>query len=435
MSAELALCAEVLLNPASAEIVATRLDLRDVEDLRLSAFLGAVVEEQREGGSIDVVSIHERMKRMGHGRLLTVEQIGGLADHSTMTPPRRLLASIRNGARGRRLARWGADIGARVVESGASEDVVDLLRSELEDLAGGGAGGCYTRASTAAVRLITDIRDRHRGAKRPIPTGFNELTKLLDGGFEPGDQVVVAGRPGMGKTAYAMSAAMAIARLGHPVYFWSGEMRVIQMARRAVVSTGRVGMSSAKKPSTPRDLEGLVAGATEFGELPIALSDRSMGVDELAHDVRRWRRDQKTGDHTKPGLIVVDYLQLLQGGRGAFSREQQVSEQSRKCKQLAQSLGCVTMVLSQLNRGLEKREDKRPLLSDLRESGALEQDANSVIALFRPWVYDHKHNSSSAEAIVLKNRDGKQGAVDIRFEPEFVRYLDLRPHEQEARAG
>ncbi|MDP8222144.1 MAG: replicative DNA helicase [Candidatus Lernaella stagnicola] len=282
-----------------------------------------------------------------------------------------------------------------------------------------------------ALRYV-DERAEHGGGLAGLASGFADLDRLTNG-FKPGELVIVAARPAMGKTSLALNVAlnMAVAER-KPVLFFSLEMSAIQLGLRLLTSWARIPADRVHKSKlSDQDYTQIANAAGELGELPLFVDDSAgTNVNTIKAKARRLRADK--GDIA---MIVVDYLQIMTSARRIDSREQQIAEISRSLKAIAKELECPVMALAQLNRALESRDNKRPRLSDLRESGALEQDADIVMFLYREAVYwtkdqlqddrakpgnDQKENVT--ELIIGKNRMGQTGLLGLYFHREYTRF-------------
>jgi replicative DNA helicase len=277
-------------------------------------------------------------------------------------------------------------------------------------------------------------------------------------GLHPGDLYIVAGRPGMGKTSFVLNMAVNVARPkrvevtdgevlddapveepGHGVAFFSLEMPREQLASRLLASEARVDVSRLRSGDIRReDWNKLTEAAARLSRLPLWLDDTpALTLLDLRAKIRRLQAELKRSDGPAAkglGLVAVDYLQLMQGRRDAGSREQEISELSRGLKQLSKEMSVPVLALSQLNRGVETRgtKDKRPQLSDLRESGAIEQDADTIMFIYRDdYYFKDSPDKGAAEIIVAKQRNGPTGSVKTKFTNEYTRFDNLAPEEYE----
>jgi replicative DNA helicase len=245
------------------------------------------------------------------------------------------------------------------------------------------------------------------------PSGYHDLDELLSG-FQPNALIIVGARPAMGKTAFALGAAAnAAIKSNKPVIFFSLEMGHLELTQRLLGSEGRIDATRLRNGNlTEADWGKVTKAMGKLAEAPLWIDDNpNMTVMEMRAKCRRLK--SKVGDL---GLIVVDYLQLMSGRSNAENRQVEISEISRSLKILARELETPVVALSQLNRSLELRADKRPMLADLRESGSLEQDADVVLFLYRDEVYNPEtQDRGIAEIIVSKHRNGPVGMCRLAF--------------------
>jgi len=262
-----------------------------------------------------------------------------------------------------------------------------------------------------------------------VPSGMLDLDDMTSG-FHEGDLIIIAGRPGMGKTAFALSMLRnAALEGGIGIGMFSLEMANHQLAMRLLCAEARVDSHFVRTGNVPRThWKNLGIAVGTLAEAPIFLDDTpALTVLELRAKARRLKAEHNIG------MIVVDYLQLMQGPKGVESRQQEISVISRSLKALAKELNIPVIALSQLSRAVENRADKQPQLSDLRESGAIEQDADVVIFLYRPWVYSQEdEDEGKARIIIAKQRNGPTGIVEATFISKYARYENLAQSDVEA---
>ena len=267
------------------------------------------------------------------------------------------------------------------------------------------------------------------GKPTGVQTGFHKLDDMING-LQPSDLVIVAGRPSMGKTAFAMNIARSAAIKQHvPVVIFSMEMPKEQIAMRMLASLARV---DQKKISTGKvaaaDWPRLTSAVQLLDEnVNLFIDDTpALNPHEIRSRCRRLKRDQGLG------LVVIDYLQLMQVSRATENRATEIAEISRSLKALAREIGCPIIALSQLNRALELRQDKTPMMSDLRESGAIEQDADLIMFIYREEVYDEETEKKGlADIIIGKHRNGPTGKVELRFRGEHTNFENKAPEYRE----
>ena len=316
-----------------------------------------------------------------------------------------------------------------ILQDAGDEPDADLLLENAEqriyEIRSGRDSSALTPLSSSMVETLTNLQkisgpdaDKYKG----IPTGFRLLDTVLTG-LGRGDLVILAARPGMGKTSFALNVALNVAKSEKKtVAMFSLEMSREQLATRllsseACVENTRLVTGSLRET----DWEKIAAAAGVLNRVDIRIDDNPMlSVADMNAKCRRI---------DSLGLVVIDYLQLMtsaSGGRSGENRQQVVSEMSRMLKVMAKELNVPVICLSQLSRANEKRDDKRPMLSDLRESGAIEQDADIVMFLYRDDYYNEDSEKRNiAECIVAKNRHGETGKVELRWMPEYTTFATL----------
>ena len=268
-----------------------------------------------------------------------------------------------------------------------------------------------------------DMIAAHKGTVIGVPSGFHELDQKTTG-FQDGDLIIIAGRPGMGKTSFALNM-MRNAAIDNKkkIGFFSLEMANEQLAMRLLCSEARVDSNLVRRGDLPKSqYKNLSLAVGPLSKSDIYLDDTpALGILELRAKARRLKNDVNLD------MIIVDYLQLMQGPRGAESRQQEIATISRSMKALAKELEIPIVALSQLSRAVEQRAgSKKPQLSDLRESGAIEQDADVVIFLYRKWIYTKDDDDDGkAEIIVAKQRNGPMGTVQAAFINRYTRFENL----------
>lgn len=253
-----------------------------------------------------------------------------------------------------------------------------------------------------------------------LSTGFVDLDKKL-AGLQPANLVVIAGRPGMGKSSLALNIATNAASTGEPIAIFSLEMSKEEIVQRILSSVGKVDSMKLRSGQLGPLWQKVVDAAGKMYKAPIYIDDSPVvTVTDIRAKARRLKRRRGLS------LVVVDYLQLMQASTRE-NRQQEISEITRNLKNLARELEVPIIAVSQLNRSLEAREDKRPRLSDLRESGSIEQDADVVMFIYRHEYYhpEEQEKRGIAEVIIAKHRAGSTGPIDMTFQPEFTRFANL----------
>jgi replicative DNA helicase len=283
-----------------------------------------------------------------------------------------------------------------------------------------------TRKSIELLERLYERKELVTG----VPTGYTEFDRIT-AGLQPSDLIVIAARPSMGKTALALNIAAYAAIDAQPangVAFFSLEMSKEQLVLRLVCSEARVDLANARNGFLKaEDFQKLAHGAARLAEAPIFIDDSSdTSPIVLKAKCRRLARELKG----KLGLIIVDYMQLMRPSRQGNNRQEEIAEISRSLKALAKELNVPVVALSQLNRQVETRPDRRPLLADLRESGAIEQDADVIAFIYRDEVY-HKDSKDTgiAEIIIAKQRNGPIDTAKLTYIPKFTRFENYAPED------
>jgi replicative DNA helicase len=271
------------------------------------------------------------------------------------------------------------------------------------------------------IKTLETLYDR-KEMVTGVPTGFTELDRFTSG-FQSSDLIIIAGRPSMGKTALALNIARnAAVDADTPVGVFSLEMNKAQLGMRLLCSEARVDSQKMRSGFlSERDWPRLTRAAGTISEAPIFIDDTpAISALELRAKARRLKKDQNLG------LVIVDYLQLMRGSYGSERREQEISEISGSLKALAKEIDVPVVALSQLNRKVEERHDKRPQLADLRESGAIEQDADVIAFIYRDEVYHQDSpDQGRAEVIIGKQRNGPTGRTKLTFLTQYTRFENL----------
>ena len=385
-----------------------------------------------EGKPADVITVNEWLHSNG-----SLEQVGGLAYLNSLAQYvpsasniRRYAEIVREKSVLRNLISVGDEISSSAFSTGRdSSEILEAAERNILAIAQQGNRALEDAKSldSQMIKFLDNLQDKADGknVNKGVFSGFTDLDRVTDG-FQPGDLIVVAGRPSMGKTSMAMNIAEhASFQQGLPVLVFSLEMSAHQLTTRIVGSVGRIDQSNLKKADLTEAEWTRVAEATQrmHGRV-IDIQDSNC---ETVAAVRSAAR-RAAYKHKKLGLIVVDYIQLLSSGTTEENRATEVAQVSRGLKLLAGELGCPVIALSQLNRSLESRGDKRPMMSDLRESGAIEQDADTIIFIYRDEVYTKEacREPGVAEIIVAKQRNGPLGNVKLAWSPNYTRFDSMQ---------
>jgi replicative DNA helicase len=331
----------------------------------------------------------------------------------------------------RALLRRLVEAGTRIVQMGyAGEgevlDLVNNAQAEIYSVAANDNTEDYVPLNVAVDAAIEDIEAAkgRDGQFTGVPTGFSGLDQLTNG-LHPGQMIIIAARPALGKSTLALDLARAAAiKHNMPAIFFSLEMGRSEIAMRLMSAEASVPLQSMRKGTLDqRDWTTIASVRGRINDAPLYIDDSpNMTLVEIRAKCRRLK--QKVGLK----LVVIDYLQLMTSGKRVESRQQEVSEFSRALKLLAKELQVPVIALSQLNRGPEQRADKKPAISDLRESGSIEQDADMVILLHRESAYEKENpRAGEADLIVAKHRNGPTDTVTVAFQGHFSRFTDMAP--------
>ncbi|KUJ96513.1 MAG: Replicative DNA helicase [Desulfonauticus sp. 38_4375] len=311
-------------------------------------------------------------------------------------------------------------------ESRDIKEIVDDSERKIFSLAESSIKPVFVSSKELSSKVFEELQQRieRKEIVTGVPTGYYKLDELT-AGFQPTDLIIIAGRPSMGKTAFALNVAMrAAVQTETPVAIFSLEMSKEQLMMRMLCSWGKVDLKNLRTGFvSDEDFIKLTDAASALSQAPIFIDDTpALSTIEIRARSRRLKAEQGLG------LVIVDYLQLMKASRTIDSREQEISEISRSLKALAKELEVPVVALSQLNRKVEERTDKRPKLSDLRESGAIEQDADLIIFLYRDEVYNKKEDNPKkgiAEIIIGKQRNGPIGVVELAYLGRYTAFENL----------
>lgn len=334
----------------------------------------------------------------------------------------------------RRLIRTATDITAN---SYAREEEVEAILNEAEksilEVANRKNTSAFTAIKDVLVHAYDNIEALHnrKGDITGIPTGFNDLDRMT-AGFQRNDLIIVAARPSVGKTAFALNIAQNVAtKTDENVAIFSLEMGAEQLVMRMLCAEGNLDAQRLRTGSLlPEDWQKLTMAMGSLSAAGIYIDDTpGIRINDIRAKCRRLKQEKGLG------MILIDYLQLIMGsGKSGENRQQEVSEISRSLKALARELEVPVIALSQLSRGVESRQDKRPMMSDIRESGSIEQDADIVAFLYRDDYYDKESEAKNIiEIIIAKQRNGPTGTVELAFVKEYNKFVNLdRRHDESA---
>jgi replicative DNA helicase len=417
----------IIDNSSFDEISDLRIDQFDFYHPQYGIIFQAIKDLQMDSMPFDIVTVASKLN--DHGKL---EKIGGQSALITICDEIGSSANVQSYGRlikDKSVLREVVRTATRIQQSGTnfSGDMTSFLQ-EVE-------GSFFKLTSQSKTNRMTTLKEalyenlkeleqpaRAKGEITGVSTGFKSLdTKLL--GLQPGQLVIIAARPGMGKTALALNWAVAAAKqTGFPVAVFSYEMMYAELSMRLLSSEASIDSRKLKtKDFNEMDLRSISGAIQKLSNLPIYINDA--GSTNLI-DIRSYCRKIKAEQNL--AMVVIDYLQLMPPHISKQSREQEIAEISRGIKMLANELEVPIVALSQLNRAAASRTDRRPQLQDLRESGSLEQDANIVCLIHREDYYDpNTPKKGVAEIIIAKNRNGEPGTVDLSWIGSQTKFADL----------
>ena len=396
-----------------------------------------IVRLSEQAKPVDVITVAEALEIAGE-----LEKVGGLPylgslAHNVPSAAniRRYGEIVRERSIMRKLVEVGTDISSSAYNPTGRDaaQLLDEAESKVFEIAEAGSRG--KQGFLAMPPLLTQVVERietlyardNSSDVTGIATGFTDLDRMTSG-LQPGDLVIVAGRPSMGKTAFSINIAENVALDSKlPVAIFSMEMGATQLAMRMLGSVGKLNQHDLRTGRLQDDDWGHLTHALgRLNDAPIHI-DESAALSALEVRARARRLHRQNGGL---GLIVVDYIQLMSSnaGKASENRATEISEISRSLKSLAKELHVPVVALSQLNRSLEQRPNKRPVMSDLRESGAIEQDADLILFIYRDEVYNSDSaDKGKAEIIIGKQRNGPIGKGELAFRGEYTRFDNLAP--------
>lgn len=426
IEAEQAVLASILIDSRSLDRITHIINADDFYIPYNRLIMQKMLELQEEGRAIDLVTLAERLISEN-----LIEKAGGMEYISALV---NILPNAAN------VVHY-----ANIVREKSLQRKLIERSVEISEMAYGYTGDLNELLDEAERKIFAIAESRIRGDIKPIgniishtfeiieslyhrqgqitgtPTGFMDLDKITNG-LQKSDLIIVAGRPAMGKTAFALNIALnACVKYNKVIAMFSLEMSSGQLVQRLLSAEANIESQKLRNGRLSMDeWQRLASVAGELNEIQFYIDDTpAISVTEVRAKSRRIKRERGLD------LVIIDYLQLMSSNKGE-SREQQISEISRSLKALAKELDVPVIALSQLNRSVENRQDKRPVPSDLRESGAIEQDADIIIFLYRDEVYNKDTKKPGvAEIIIAKHRNGPTGTVELAFLKEFTKFANL----------
>lgn len=427
--AERAVIGAMLMDREAIVIAAESLQKDDFYQPQLGVVFDAIVEMNNEGKPIDLVILQDRLKEKDvPPEISSLDFVRGLMDlHLTSANIGHYVRIVHDKSLMRKLIRVNESIADSCYAGNEKvEDILEMTEKNIFDLLKQRTATDYVPVAQIALNTLERIEQaaRNKSSVTGIPTGFSDLDYKLSG-LQSSDLVLVAARPSMGKTAFVLNIAQyTTLRKSYPCAIFSLEMSKEQLMNRLFAMESRVDSMALRIGNlTDTDWEKLVESVGIIGNSNLIIDDTpGISVSELRSKCRKFKLEFGIK------LVIIDYLQLMSGsgGRNSDSRQQEISDISRSLKALAREIECPVIALSQLSRACESRQDHRPMLSDLRESGAIEQDADVVMFIYRDDYYNHDSDKKDvAEIIIAKQRNGPIGTVELKWLPDYTKFANL----------
>ncbi|MEI3138132.1 MAG: replicative DNA helicase [Lachnospiraceae bacterium] len=414
-----------------SEAIITASEILTSEDFyqrQYGILFDAMVELYNEGKAVDLVTLQDRLKGKDvPPEVASLEFVKDILDTVyTSAHIRQYATIVHEKAMLRKLIRTTEGI-ANTCYAGkeSMEDIFVDTEKQIFDIIQQNTSGEYVPIKDVVLNALDKIEmaSKTKGNVTGIPTGFIDLD-YKTAGFQPSDLILVAARPSMGKTALVLNIAQHMAfREDVTVAVFSLEMSKEQLVNRLLSLESRVDSQSIRTGNlTDEDWSKLIEGAGVIGKSHLIIDDTpGISVTELRSKCRKFKMEHNLG------IIIIDYLQLMTGSKHSESRQQEISDISRSLKAVARELNVPVVALSQLSRAVEQRPDHRPMLSDLRESGAIEQDADVVMFIYRDDYYNKDTAKPNvAEIIIAKQRNGAIGTIELAWLPQYTKFANMK---------
>ena len=427
--AEQAVLGAMIMSRDAIQSASEILTHEDFYQQKFGLLYATILELTNEGKPADIVTIQERLKTKDvPPEMSSLSFISQIARSVPTAANVRYYANIvREKAEKRRLISAAENIeNLCYLDREELDKVLDSSEKQIFEISQHRRTSEFESIKDVVLRAIDNIEaaSKSKGSVTGVATGFYELDYKL-AGLQNSDLILLAARPSMGKTALALNIAeYVVTKLRVPTAFFSLEMSKIQLVNRLISMDSRVQAQSIRTGQlSENDWTEITNSARKLSASTLFIDDTpSISVSELRSKCRKLKLEHGLG------LIIIDYLQLMTatGGKASESRQQEISEISRSLKAIAREINCPVLALSQLSRAVEGRPDKRPMLSDLRESGAIEQDADVVMFIYRDEYYNHDSEKKGiAEVIIGKQRNGPTGTVELGAQLEYTRFYNL----------
>ncbi len=427
LEAEQSVVGSMIMDQQAIITASEMLTMDDFYHRQYGVMFQTMVDMNNAGKPVDIVTLQEKLKELNVPA--EMYSIGFIRDLLAAVPTsaniRQYASIVKDKAILRNIIKVNEGI-ANECYAGAqsTEDILADTEKKIFELVKNKGGHEFKQIDKVVLEALDKISEaaKNRGAVTGVPTGFKDLDTYLSG-LQPSDFILVAARPSMGKTAFVLNVAENVAvKQGITTAIFSLEMSNVQLVNRMLSLESTVDADKLRKGRLDAsDWGKLIEGADSIANSSLIIDDTpGISIAELRSKCRKYKMDHDLG------LIIIDYLQLMSGSGKSDSRQQEISDISRSLKALARELNVPVVTLSQLSRAVEQRPDHRPMLSDLRESGAIEQDADVVMFLYRDDYYNKDTDIKGiAEIIIAKQRNGPIGTVKMAWIPEQTRFADL----------
>ena len=388
----------------------------------------AMTQMYKEGKPVDLVTLQNKLKEMDvPPELSSVEFLKDiLSQVFTSANVKHYAGIVKEKSMLRNLIKVNEEIANKCyLQKEPLDEIINVTEKKIFNVVQSQGGGDYVPIRDVVIEALEKIEAaaKNKGNVTGIPTGFTDLD-YQTAGLQPSDLVLVAARPSMGKTAFVLNIAEHMAfKKGVTVAIFSLEMSKVQLVNRLLSLESKVSSQLMRTGSLEdSDWERLIESAQIIGDSKLIIDDTpSISIQEMRSKCRKYKMEHNLG------IIIIDYLQLMSAGAGnSDSRQQQISDISRSLKALARELNVPVVALSQLSRAVEQRPDHRPMLSDLRESGAIEQDADVVMFIYRDDYYNKETDKKNvAEIIIAKQRNGPVGTIELAWLPDYTKFGNM----------
>ena len=429
MEAERSVIGSMLLDREAIVTASEMIKRSDFYNQQYGIVFESIVELFNEGKSVDLITLQERLKEKDlppetttldftRELLMGVVSSTNIAQYARIVADKSLL---------RQVIKVNEDIAKRCYQGKEScDEILEYTEKSVFDLLKNKSTGDYTPIRQIVLNALDKIEQaaKNKSSVTGIPTGFTDLDYKTSG-LQPSDLILVAARPSMGKTAFVLNIAQdVVLRSKKTCAIFSLEMSKEQLVNRMFAMDSYVNSQNLRTGNlTESDWEKLVDSAGRIGSSRLIIDDTpGISISELRSKCRRFKLEHDLS------LVMIDYLQLMSGNsRQGDNRQQEISDISRSLKALAREIDCPVIALSQLSRACEARQDHRPMLSDLRESGAIEQDADVVMFIYRDDYYNKDSSSKNiSEIIIAKQRNGPTGTVELAWLPDYTKFGNLQ---------